>query len=143
MPSGPFYLFYVSTFLLVLDDPGLSMLLLGSPILWSLIMCSSYASVLPPTKSLTSFSLLTLFYFSVLALTTRSVEFSLTFSVFVGACMVAGNVKDGFKMTFERFILLALADLYHGYVYLFTMFLSGLVGMLEKSGGMKVCIIDR
>lgn len=72
----------------------------------------------------------------VMALTTHMVEFSLFFAIFVGACMVAGSINDGFKILLSEFILGALADVDHGYVYLFTLFLSGLVGMMEKSGGM-------
>jgi len=51
--------------------------------------------------------------------------------------MVHGNVIDGFKELLNDYILNALAEVDHGYVYLFTLFLSGLVGMLEKSGGMS------
>jgi hypothetical protein len=75
------------------------------------------------------------------AVTTRMVEFSLFSAIFVGACMVSGNVKDGFKMTLDNFILNALSNVDHGYVYLFTLFLSGLVGMLERSGGSKCLLI--
>jgi hypothetical protein len=52
------------------------------------------------------------------------VEFSLFVAVFVDACMVAGNINDGFKATLDNYILNALADVGHGYVYLFTFFLS-------------------
>jgi Na+/H+ antiporter NhaC len=50
--------------------------------------------------------------------------------------MVSGNIKDGFKTTLDTYILGALADIGHVYVILFSLFLSGLVGMMEKSGGM-------
>lgn len=63
----------------------------------------------------------------MLACTTHMVEFSLFFAIFVGSCMVTGNIKDGFKALLEDYILNALADVGHGYVYLFTMFLSGMV----------------
>jgi hypothetical protein len=63
----------------------------------------------------------------LLALTTRMVEFSLFFAIFVGACMVSGNIKDGFKTTLDEYILKALANEDHAYVYLFTLFLSGMV----------------
>jgi hypothetical protein len=72
----------------------------------------------------------------VLALLTRMVEFSLMMTVFVGACMVTGNIKDGFKTSISVYLLEAVANVDHGFVYLFTLFLSGLVGMIEKSGGM-------
>mgnify|MGYP005847031761 CR=1 FL=1 len=41
--------------------------------------------------------------------------------------MVAGNLKEGFKATLDDYILNALADGGHAYVYLFTLFLSGMV----------------
>ena len=56
--------------------------------------------------------------------------------------MVQGNINDGFKDLLSHYILNALADVDHGYVYLFTMFLSGLVGMVEKSGGMGGFTMD-
>lgn len=64
------------------------------------------------------------------------VELSLFTAIFVGACMVTGSLKGGFLETLNDYILLALANEDHGYVYLFTLFLSGMVGMMEKSGGM-------
>ena len=73
----------------------------------------------------------------VLALTTQMVEVSLFTAIFIGACMVTGNIKDGFKRTLDEYILKALTDEDHVYVILFTLFLAGLVGMLERSGGMK------
>lgn len=73
----------------------------------------------------------------VLAGTTQMVELSLGFGVFVGACMVAGNVVNGFKTTLDTFILGALADTDHGYVYLFALFMSGFVGMIDRSGGLQ------
>mmetsp|Transcript_17639 Transcript_17639/g.49954 ORF Transcript_17639/g.49954 Transcript_17639/m.49954 type:complete len:826 (-) Transcript_17639:210-2687(-) len=71
-----------------------------------------------------------------LAMGTRMVELSLFIGIFTGACMVAGNIKDGFKTTLDTFILEALTDANHVFVILFTIFLSGLVGMMQKSGGM-------
>ena len=63
----------------------------------------------------------------VMAMLTQMVEFSLFFAVFVGSCMVTGNVKDGFKQLLDDYILKAIANDDHAYVYLFTLFLSGLV----------------
>lgn len=74
----------------------------------------------------------------VFAVTTRMVEFSMYCAIFVGSCQVFGTLKDGFTKSIEKYILEALADTGHGYVYLFTLFLAGLVGMLERSGGMIV-----
>jgi hypothetical protein len=66
----------------------------------------------------------------LLAMTTRMVEFSLFTGVFVGACIINGNLNEGFKRTLDKYILEALADVDHVYVILFTLFLSGLVGMM-------------
>jgi hypothetical protein len=77
----------------------------------------------------------------ILAVTTHMVELSLLSGVFVGACMVAGNLNDGFKTTFDTFILTAITDEGHGFVYLFTLSLAGLVGIIEKSGGMKGFVV--
>ncbi|CAJ1935026.1 unnamed protein product [Cylindrotheca closterium] len=81
-------------------------------------------------------SILPLLVILVLSVTTNMVELSLFSGIFVGACIVAGEINQGFKDTVEDFILNALADVGHGYVFLFTFFLSGLVAMLERSGGM-------
>jgi Na+/H+ antiporter NhaC len=51
--------------------------------------------------------------------------------------MVEGEINNGFKTTLDTYILGALADVDHVYVILFTLFLSGLVGMMQKSGGMS------
>jgi hypothetical protein len=71
----------------------------------------------------------------VLAATTHMVEVSLFTGIFVGACIVAGSLKQGFFTTLSTYLLDAVSDESHGYVYLFTFFLSGLVGMMMKSGG--------
>jgi Na+/H+ antiporter NhaC len=81
-------------------------------------------------------ALIPLIMILILAVTTNMVEFSLFVGVFVGACMVQGTIIDGFLRTLDFYILEALADIGHGYVYLFTLFLAGLVGMMERSGGM-------
>lgn len=72
----------------------------------------------------------------ILALTTRAVEISLFSGVFVGACIIAGSINGGFKETCSKYIVGALADEGHVYIILFTVFLSGAVGMMQKSGGM-------
>lgn len=56
--------------------------------------------------------------------------------MFVGSCMVKGNLSDGFKASLDEYLLGALADDGHVFVILFSLFLGGLVGMMEKSGGM-------
>jgi Na+/H+ antiporter NhaC len=65
------------------------------------------------------------------------VELSLFSAIFVGACIVSGNVKDGFKTLLDTYLLNAISDVGHVYVVLFTLFLSGMVGMMQKSGGMS------
>ena len=42
----------------------------------------------------------------LLAVTTQIVELSLTTGIFVGACMVAGNIKDGFKVSHQMLLSL-------------------------------------
>lgn len=49
---------------------------------------------------------------------------------------MSGNINGGFKNSVENYILNAIADVGHAYVYLFTFFLSGVVAMMERSGGM-------
>ena len=77
-------------------------------------------------------SIIPLIIVLVLAMTTRMVEFSLYMGVFVGACIISGNINDGFTSTLDTYILGALADADHVYVILFTLFLSGLVGMMVR-----------
>jgi Na+/H+ antiporter NhaC len=64
------------------------------------------------------------------------VEVSLYTCIFVGACIVAGNLRDGFKDSLSVYLVDALFNEDHCKVILFTLFLSGMVGMMEKSGGM-------
>ena len=71
------------------------------------------------------------------AVTTHMVEFSLFSGVFIGACMIMGSLKEGFTVALADIILSALANEGHGYVYLFILFMNGLVGMLERSGGVS------
>jgi len=70
------------------------------------------------------------------AATTRMVELSLGMGIFVGACMITGSIVAGFRQMLDVYILDALANKDHGYVFLFILFMAGLVGLLEKSGGL-------
>lgn len=54
-------------------------------------------------------SLVPLILVLVLGFSTGCVELALGFGIFVGACMVSGNVKDGFINTLEKYILEAAA----------------------------------
>jgi Na+/H+ antiporter NhaC len=72
----------------------------------------------------------------VIAGTTHMVELALGLGIFCGACMVAGSLTAGFRDMLDNYILKALADEDHGYVYLFILFMAGLVGLMEKSGGL-------
>lgn len=70
------------------------------------------------------------------AATTHKVELSLGLGIFVGACMCAGTLTAGFRDTLDVYILGALVDVDHAYVILFILFMAGLVGLIEKSGGL-------
>lgn len=80
-------------------------------------------------------SMIPLIIILLLAATTHLVEVSLISGVFVGACIVTGSLKEGFFTTLDTYLLEAVANVDHAYVYLFTFTLSGLVGMMMKSGG--------
>ena len=67
---------------------------------------------------------------------TQLVELSLFLGILIASCIIYGNLADGFKNTLGVFLVDALADPDHVYVILFTDFLSGSVGMMQKSGGM-------
>jgi hypothetical protein len=67
---------------------------------------------------------------------TKMVELSLGIGIFVGACMVAGTLTGGFRSTLDVYILDAVANVDHAYVFLFILFMAGLVGLIEKSGGL-------
>ena len=49
--------------------------------------------------------------------------------------VVAGSFTIGYRNTLGVYILNSVSDKYHGYVFLFSLFMSGLVGLIEKSGG--------
>ena len=71
------------------------------------------------------------------AATTKMVELSLGMGIFAGSCMVAGTLVGGFRTMLDKYLLDALANKDHGYVFLFILFMAGLVGLIEKSGGLK------
>lgn len=81
-------------------------------------------------------SIIPLLVIIILAASTSQVELSLSAGIFMGAWIIAGNLLDGYVSTLEDYILANVASTGHGYVYLFVLFMSGLVGMLERSGGM-------
>lgn len=74
---------------------------------------------------------------SLLLLLETQVELSLGIGIFVGSCMVAGSIVAGFRDMLDVYLLDALADKDHAYVFLFILFMAGLVGLIEKSGGLK------
>lgn len=81
-------------------------------------------------------SLIPLILTLIVAILTKRVELSLYFGVFWGAFIANQfSFRDAFKRSLDTYILEALSDEDHQYVVLFTLFLSGLVGMMEKSGG--------
>jgi Na+/H+ antiporter NhaC len=51
--------------------------------------------------------------------------------------VVDGSLTGGFRDMLAVYLLQALADEDHGYVFLFILFMAGLVGIIEKSGGLS------
>lgn len=82
-------------------------------------------------------SLIPLIIIVILAMWTKHVEISLAIGVFVGACIVNGNMVIGFNRFLDTYILNAVTSGSHQMVILFTFFISGLVGMIEKAGGIR------
>jgi Na+/H+ antiporter NhaC len=82
-------------------------------------------------------SLIPLLIVILLAAATQQVEVSLAMGVFVSACIVTGGLVAGFKRFLGTYLIGAAADESRQFVIMFTFALSGLVGMIEKSGGMK------
>jgi len=82
-------------------------------------------------------SLVPLIVILVLAMVTQMVEISLFLGIWLGACMVTGSLRLGFESTILDYLVGALADEGHVMVILFTVFLAGMIGMMQKSGGMK------
>lgn len=82
-------------------------------------------------------SIIPMFLVITLAMVTQQVEVSLAIGIFVGACIVSGDLIQGFKTFLEKYIGSAASDTYNVQVILFTFFVSALVGMIERSGGMK------
>lgn len=80
-------------------------------------------------------SLIPLLLVLVMAATTQMVEVSLASGVFVGAWIVTGSASLAFQRFLDTYLVQTVANADHQFVILFTLFLSGLVGMVEKSGG--------
>ena len=80
-------------------------------------------------------SLIPLLLVLLMALATQMVELSLATGVFVGAWIVTGSITLAFQRFLDDYLVNTLADPSHQFVILFTLFLSGLVGMIDKSGG--------
>lgn len=72
-----------------------------------------------------------------IASTTGMVELSLGLGIFTGSCMVSGSLAAGYRNMLGIYLLNSLADQDHGYVFLFALFMAGLVGLIEKSGGLS------
>jgi len=82
-------------------------------------------------------SLIPLVVIVVLAIGLNIIEVSMGFGVFVAAAMVTGSIREGFTRVLDVYIHGAVANEEHVYVYLFTFFLSALVALMEKSGGLS------
>ena len=77
-------------------------------------------------------SLVPLIIILFLAMTTQMVELSLFCGIWLGACILTGSFRAGFESTIYDFLVGALADEWHVQVILFTVFLSGAVGMMVR-----------
>lgn len=78
-------------------------------------------------------SLVPLIVILVLAMTTKMVELSLFLGIWLGACILTGSFVEGFRSTIIDYLVGALANEDHVMVILFTVFLSGAVGMMVRS----------
>ena len=81
-------------------------------------------------------SIIPLIFILMMALTTKMVELSLFLGIWLGACIVTGSLANGFRMVVGDILVETLSDGGNVMVILFTVFLSGTVGMMQKSGGM-------
>mmetsp|Transcript_12454 Transcript_12454/g.21401 ORF Transcript_12454/g.21401 Transcript_12454/m.21401 type:complete len:772 (-) Transcript_12454:439-2754(-) len=88
------------------------------------------ARVIQPGASLVPL-IMTLFF----AIALQKVEIALYLGVFIGSCMVYGNLMDGFWNSIATYLLGAVTDSDHQYVIVFSLFLSGLVTMMQRTGG--------
>jgi Na+/H+ antiporter NhaC len=71
-----------------------------------------------------------------MALVTRQVLVSLLLGIWLGGVLVAGpNIFSGTLRAIDTTIVGALADADHVKVILFTLFLGGMVGIMNRSGG--------
>ncbi|GBG26054.1 Malate-2H+/Na+-lactate antiporter [Hondaea fermentalgiana] len=73
----------------------------------------------------------------LVAIFLRDVQASLFSGIFIGACMTAGDLRTGFIDTFATYLVNAVADADHQFVILFSLFLSGVVSMMQRSGGTR------
>mmetsp|Transcript_2131 Transcript_2131/g.3168 ORF Transcript_2131/g.3168 Transcript_2131/m.3168 type:complete len:770 (-) Transcript_2131:583-2892(-) len=81
-------------------------------------------------------SLIPLIVVVFFAILTNKVEVSLFVGVCTGTFIIYNlSIIDGFKRALDTYIIGALTDGDNQHVILFTLFLSGLVGMMEKSAG--------
>lgn len=88
-----------------------------------------WLSVLPPLVAI------------AMALAFRQVVPALFLGVWVGAVLIAGpslgGVGEGFFAAFSVYILGALADADHAAIILFSFMIGGMVGIIQKNGGMQ------
>lgn len=81
-------------------------------------------------------SIIPLIWILFLAMLTQMVELTLFTGIWLGSCIVYGSLAEGFRQVIVNYLVGALADGDRVSVILFTVFLSGAVGMMQKSGGM-------
>ncbi|MDD3147596.1 MAG: Na+/H+ antiporter NhaC family protein, partial [Candidatus Riflebacteria bacterium] len=84
------------------------------------------------------FSLLPPVIAIVLALITREVITSLFIGIWVGATFVfAYNPFFGFLRALDKYILGSLADTAHSAIVIFSLCLGGMIGIINRTGGMQ------
>lgn len=76
-----------------------------------------------------------------LAIATRRVVISLVAGVFIGALIVAsGNPLLALATTLESHLWTSLADADHLRVFVFTLLMGSMVGVMQQSGGMQAIV---
>merc|ERR1719295_1090708 len=79
-----------------------------------------------------------LIFVVIIALTLKNVYVSLFTAIWIGSFIISGcSFRFAFEMAVGDYILNSAADSGHQYVILFTVFLSGLVFLVQRSGGTK------
>merc|ERR1719361_723218 len=77
-----------------------------------------------------------LIFVVIIALTLKNVYVSLFTAIWIGSFIISGcSFRFAFEMAVGDYLLNSAADVDHQFVILFTVFLSGLVFLVQRSGG--------